>query len=182
LPDISGLFSDFSHLGAYRTFASASFCCADVVALDSNINLIVATLDLQLVRSIRDAIHSADAASGKLFPVASIGPAPNPDRFFRQELRAPEPVYKPRRHIHPEPLYERRPVIHPTVRVEPKPDFRRPEPCPEVIPAHKSTNPIQPPWKVLPWNQPPAQPAVLVKRVVQRVDIHHKGNLLDLFL
>jgi hypothetical protein len=45
----------------------------------------------------------------------------------------------------------------------------------------KSTNPIQPPWAVMPWENPP-QPRQTVKVHPHHTDVIHKGTLLDLFV
>ena len=97
----------------------------------------------------------------------------------------PDPVYEPRPHIHPEPRFEPRPVIHPAPRVEPSPPIlacpRACEPI-EVNPApvpHPS--PIQPPWRVLPW-QVPVPPRPVHKAVRRPPQIVRRGQVLDVFI
>jgi len=153
------------------------------VGLESNISLLVATFDLAIVKSIRDAIRTADLASGKCFPVAAIGPAPNPlncchdrrDCFEHRKHFLSEPVYEPRRHIHPTPRYEPRPVIHPTPRVE----AECPPPTPECKPM-KLGGP-EAPWHSTPWKNPTPAPEK-IKVVVRVNDKVHRGQIIDLFI
>jgi hypothetical protein len=139
-------------------------------------------LDLQLVRLVRGAIRAADIGSGRGQPVSGLGPAPTPPPALHVH---PEPVYEPRQHIHPEPRVEPRPVIHPAPRVEPCPPILacpapsepieiKAAPCP-----HPS--PFQPPWRVLPW-QNPVPPRPVLKVVMRRPDIVRRGQLLDVFI
>jgi hypothetical protein len=55
--------------------------------------------------------------------------------------------------------------------------------CPPSSPAPEdpaSVNPIEPPWKVRPWEQPvPMKLEVKVVRI--HPDIVHKGSLIDFF-
>lgn len=163
------------------TFAS-SLC----VSLESNISLLVATLDLAVVKSIRDAIRTADLSSGKQFPVTAIGPAPNPlngcggagDCYEHRRHIMPEPVYEPRRHYTPAPEFLPRPVIHPVPRVEPGC-----VPCPPVPhgcePMKKC--PIEPPWASVPWKNPTPAPDK-IKVVVKVHDKDRRGQIIDLFI
>lgn len=135
--------------------------------------LVVAASQLSVVRLLRNAIRIADISGGKFGPDNTI----TSDSFNSRRHIDPEPKYESRRVIHPEPRYERRPVIHPTPRVVECP--------PQMIPCEpqRSTHhdlPIQPPWKVLPW-QIPLPPQPLVKVVFRRPDIK-KGTLIDLFI
>lgn len=161
------------------------------VGFETTAALAVAALDLALVRTLRGAMRAADAAGGKTCPIAAIGPAPNP-QIAGSALRRiePEPRIEPRKRIEPEPRIEPREVIHLTPRIEQKLNECPCDP-PPAEPCAKSTNPIQPPWRQLPWDESGATrasaqndraKAVLVKRVIQRVDTHGKGGLIDLFL
>src|SRR5437867_3758963 len=72
------------------------------MGIDSGVNLLVASVDLQLVRLLRDAIRTADLSSGKGGgPLGSVGIGPRPTAT-------------------PTPRINSRPVIHPTVRIEPR--------------------------------------------------------------
>jgi hypothetical protein len=142
------------------------------VGLESNIALVVASLDLKLVQLLRQAIRVTDLSgakeNGSLTPSISILP--------RRHIE-PTPLIEPRRHIHPQTTYEARTVIHPQPRVEPPPPIcPAPEPCP-----HKDKSPFVPPWKVMPWENPP-QPALKVKLIKLRPDIVRTGSLIDCFL
>jgi hypothetical protein len=153
-----------------------------VGSVDSHISLLVAASDLKLVQLIRGAIRAADIASGRVPPVSGIGPAPTPPPPLHIH---PDPVYEPRPHIHPEPRFEPRPVIRPAPRVETSPPILAcPRPCEpiEVNPVpvpHPS--PIQPPWRVLPW-QVPVPPRPVLKVVMRRPEIVRRGQLLDVFI
>jgi len=142
--------------------------------LDSNIALVVAALDLKLVKLLRDAIRTTDLAGAK--QNGAIGPAP--EILPRRHIH-PEPVYEARPHVHPTPKYEARPVIHPPPRVEVAPPIVIP-PTPQCE-SHCHKSPFVPPWKVMPWQNPP-QPALKVKVLKLKPDIVRKGLLLDCFL
>ena len=157
------------------------------MASDAISSLIVASLDLQVVRLLRGAIRAADAASGQGIPASGLGPAPSPEP--RRHLR-PEPVIEPRRHIHPEPRIEPRRVFHP----EPRVDVAAVSDCAACCPTEAvcepriTKSPIEPPWKVLPWEDrcdpsPCPGPRVpKIKLTVYRPDIARKGALIDFFL
>ena len=140
-----------------------------------NANLIIATLDLQLVKLLRGAIRTADL-SGSRADGRSLSPAD---------------TYSPRRVIHPEPRYEARPVIHPTPRYAMVPVERMQRTNPDLIPpmaatcapepSHLTPSPIQPPWKTLPWENPPPA-ARVVKVFIHRPDIASKGSIIDCFI
>ena len=86
------------------------------MGLESNIALVVASLDLKLVQLLRQAIRVADLSG-----VKENGPLhPEPEILRRKHIE-PQPLIEPRRHIHPQTEYEPRPVIHPRLRVEPAP-------------------------------------------------------------
>ena len=142
------------------------------MGLDSHIELVLAALDLKLVTLLRDAIRTTEIAGAK-----ENGPlTPQVDILDREHVH-PTPYYEPRPHIHPTPKYEARPVIHPQPRVEPAPVIPcPPEPCP-----CPPKSPFVPPWKVLPWENPP-QPALKVKVIKLKPDIVRTGSLLDCFL
>ena len=139
----------------------------------SSVSAIVAALDLQLVRGLRAALQD-DIRRG----VHPLGPAPTQQLPGRQRIE-PEPIIEPRRHIHPTPYFAPRPVHHPEPKFAPCDVFAPPSctPLPED-PGGKC--PIEPPWKVRPWEQPvPIKREVKV--VVVRPDIVSKGSLIDFF-
>jgi hypothetical protein len=147
------------------------------VDLGAASSLLVASLDLQLVRLVRDAM-ATPAGSGE--PASGLGPAPTiVERRFRIE---PEPEILPRRRIEPEPYVEPRRVIHLTDRFEPA------DPVPVAVPfeCYKpcKRSPIEPPWAVLPWEErfsPLAAPPK-IKVVAPPPDVIHKGSLIDFFI
>ena len=140
----------------------------------ANVSLIVAALDLNLVRLVRGAM--ADNPNGS--PVSGLGPAPNNDRFEPRRRVEPEPRFEPRPVVHPAPRFLPRPVIHPAPRVEPRPC----EPPHEPEMPVRTRSPIEPPWKVLPWDQPPEPPEPRVKLAIYRPDVVSKGSLIDFFI
>ena len=146
--------------------------------LESSVNLLVAALDLKLVRLLRAAMNAGDCCKPG-GPCHLVQPGP---RFEPRKRVEPEPVIEPRRHIHPEPRFEPRPVIRPSDR-----DECCPPAAPIDAPAPKSsTSPIEPPWKILPWEDHPSAPSpralLTVKVVTGRSDQGYKGNLIDLFI
>jgi len=149
------------------------------VALDARVELIVAALDLKLVQLLRDAIRTTAMAAGKGQPVSGLGPAPNAGLFESRRRVEPQPVFEPRKHIHPTPRFEPRPVIHLTPRVVDPPACV----CPPVEPEKpRITKPFMvPPWKLLPWEQPP-RPALSIKVIRRKPDIVRKGSLIDCFI
>lgn len=144
------------------------------MGLDSNVTLLVAALDLKLVQLVRGAMRAADEAGAK-----ELGGLVREPEFRPRQIIHPEPRYEQRPVIHPEPRYEARPVIHPTPRVvEPPPAVC--SPCPEHKPRI-TPSPFVPPWKVLPWENPP-QPLLKVKVIKLKPDIVRKGSLIDCFI
>jgi hypothetical protein len=157
-----------------------AFALRQGVSSDASISLLVASLDLALVRSITDAMRAADIASGRGQPASGLGPAPTLiERRFRIE---PEPEILPRERIEPEPRIEPRQVIRPADRYEPR-DQRDLIPVPAECykPCKKHT--LEAPWQVLPWEQPlPCRVEPKLKVVVKPPDIVHKGSLIDFFI
>lgn len=143
-------------------------------------SLIIATAELSVVRAITGAINANLPKTGPLGTIpASANPhTPRPHPKFDAD---PEPklVAKPVHHV-PSPRFDPRFVIHPAPKIEETPPQYVTCPPTEASTA-KSSNPIQPPWKVLPW---PKQEVVVIEPKVfqQTVDLIHKGTLLDLFV
>lgn len=152
------------------------------MGLDSSVGLIVATLDLQLVKLLRAAMQpGAGGPSGGM------------------RMIHPQPVVEPRRRIEPEPAVEPRPHVRPEPVFEPREklgygplrpdccDLRAPAvPTEPVEKSPHSSSPIEPPWKVLPWEDRPLPAPVRhvpkVKVIQARPDIQCKGSVIDLFI
>jgi len=168
-PQYSGRFYRWRNSG---TSLSATFAYAREVSLNSNVNVIVATLQLQQVQSLLRAIHRADAQS-----IRHNGSASNRCDEFCRDTITPTPRYLPRPIVHPTPRYLPRPVVHPTPKInsEPTPHIYHKANIPHIIAAP------QPPWKVLPWEEP-NPPANVIKVQMRPSDIIGKGNLIDLFV
>lgn len=156
--------------------------------LAATASLIVATFDLAVVRSIRDAIRTADINSGREQPASGLGPAPNPEPEQRFHFQ-PEPVYEPRRHIHPTPKFEERVVCY-TVRYKRCEPLQLP-PCPApplqidaVAPKPAIEGPLPPVWAKLPPvpDKPRVPPRRVIKTAVLRSDIQIKGVVLDVHI
>jgi hypothetical protein len=155
------------------------------VSSDALPSLLVAALDLNLVRLLRDAM--ADTGPGRGTPATELGPAPTLiERRFRIE---PEPEIGPRKRIEPAPRVEPREVVRLPDRYEPSGCDPAvvvvPVPVPvECCGTYKRPPAIEPPWRVLPWEQAP-EPAPVrpkVKVEVRPPDIVHKGSLIDFFI
>lgn len=151
------------------------------MGLPPRIELITAALDLQLVRLLREAIRTADTASGKTHPIPFIGPAPAPP-IRQPDGLVPTPRFEPRPVHHPAPRFEPRPVI------PPRPCELPPPLCPPVDGERPriTPSPIEPVWKTLPPVEPDAINNVVaseVKLIWRRPDlIHSKGAILDVFI
>ena len=143
-------------------------------SLQTQAALVVAAFDLKVVQLLRDAIRTADLSSA----ANNVGAVPAATLEPRRHIHA-DPVYEPRVHIHPAPIYQARPVIHqkPRVELEAIAGWRAFSP---IKPMH-GENPIQPPWKVLPWENA-VQPRQTVKIHLIHTDVVHKGTVLDLFV
>jgi hypothetical protein len=144
----------------------AVLCFRRSVSFATQAELIVATLDLQTVRLIRDAMArtelAADVALDRLC-------------FLDRPVIWPEPLFEPRVVIEPTPRFEPRPVIYPRPRVAPEPV---PAPTAAVVERKPA---LEPPWSVAPWKMP-IQPAPKIKINIHRTDVISKGSLLDFFI
>ncbi len=148
------------------------------MSLDSTINLLVAVSDLKLVQSITSAINANLPKTGPLGTIPAGARFASPGAQVKQ-VSHPQPRIEPRDVFHPTPRIEPRTVYHPQSRVE----VQSP-PCvspPVVYVVKKSTNPIKPIWAELPPVQ--GNPVVIEPKVIRpKVDLIHKGMLLDLFV
>ena len=147
------------------------------MGLESSVSLVVAALDLNLVRLLRRAMNDGCAPCGPLHGVC------RPARIEPRRRHEPEPVIESRKRIDPTPRFEPRRTIHPSPRVEP---CAQPAPAAPVEPATRPSCPVEPPWKVLPWERgtdfPPPRPVRKIKVFVTRPDSYCKGSVLDLFI
>ncbi len=141
----------------------------------SSVSAIVATLDLQVVRGLRAALQD-DVPRG----AHPLGPAPQhvaPRQRDETELRI-----DPRPTVTPSPRFDPRPVHRPEPRFAPGECLCPPS---DPLPAPDGDGdggrcPIEPPWKVRPW-EAPVPIKLEVKVVTVRPDIVHKGSLIDFF-
>ena len=148
--------------------------------LGSQVSLIVASLSLAEVRLVRGAILAADIQSVKSGRGREVEPVIEPRRRFH-----PDPIIEPRIHVHPSPKVEPRPLLRPLPRIDPGPCCHCATDEGAAIvpaaPAPELLSPLQPPWKVLPWEEP-RKPAPMIKVTVYRSDVIHKGSLFDFFI
>lgn len=152
-------------------------CSLPAVSISaSSVELLVAISGLMEVRDVIGAIRAADAETQAL--LHGHGARIEPRRVIH-----PEPRYEPRPVIHPTPRYEARPVYHPTPRFEPDQTCCQCGSGMPVIVVQKAEceQPLEPPWKTVPWKNPPP-PAPKVKLTPPHPDISHKGLMLDFFL
>lgn len=153
------------------------------MGLESSVGLIVASLDLRLVRLVRAAMHPGNGPQGPGGPDGLIVPAP---AVAPRQRLASEPVVEPRPRVTPEPVFEPRPVLRPINDAS----IGRGDACVVVeverVEKTSSGSPIEPPWKVLPWENPPpprpVRPVQRVKVVTGRPDISSSGTVIDLFI
>lgn len=140
-----------------------------------SVSLIVAALDLQLVRLLRAAM--AGRPGGR--PGGPGGICGEPALPIRpRPVLHPTPTIEPRKRIEPTPRIEPRQVIHPKPIEQPGLALS----CTPAEPEHPRVVhlPIQPPWKVLPWQNPPP-PRPMLKVVLRPPDVEKKGSLYDVF-
>ena len=144
------------------------------MGIGPQVSLIVAAMDLKLVQLLRHAMRAAGLTAAH--PRTHITPAPH----LQPRLRIhPTPHIEPRPHIHPAPLFEPRLTYHPTTVAPPVSTAPSAPAQPEQPRITKS--PIQPPWKLLPWQNNPTPPPE-IKLVVQQPDLHIKGTVFDVFV
>jgi hypothetical protein len=144
-----------------------------------NSSLLVAALDLNLVKLIRQAIRTADltsaAAAGSAHPIVGSSPRQAAVRSVTEtkivkSSDRPAATFEPCRvhHWHPR-LNELQPYT-----------------CTRPVQAAASVSSIQPPWKVLPWptvakpTRPPGSRTIKVQP--NRADESSVGRTLDLFI
>ena len=167
----------------YRGGAAApGFAPASVVGLESSVGLVVAALDLKLVRLVRAAMQPgvgpAGAVGGTIRPTPVIEP--------RRRIE-PEPVIEPRQKYRPEPVFEPRQRLGGCgLRCDCAGETAPAAPAEPVEKGSRSVSPIEPPWRVLPWEQPPeshrVRPLRKIKVIPPRPDIHCKGSVIDIFI
>ncbi len=156
-------------------------------SLADTASLLAAALDLKLVDSLINAIRTADlTTAAELGACSSSMPAPwpTPGPMEQPQCACPAPAIEPHINYHPEAYFQPRPILcytaapfHGSCRspVEVKVECVGPPRVPEC------ELPFQPPWKVLPWQNPP--PIILkVKVVGHQPDESQKGCMIDLFI
>ncbi len=151
-------------------------CYVAYVGIELQTGVLVAALDLSLVRLLRGAIRTADIAGGKFSP-----PDARVAAQQSRQIQNPERCIDARDVIRPADRYEPREVIHPAARFDnadcittcPDPGAYRP--CDPCLPQ------LLPPWRI-PLDKIPLPARPIVKVHLHRVDVHNKGSLIDVFL
>lgn len=140
--------------------------------LASAVGVLVAALDLALVRSITSAVEAnliaAGGVPGPLGTIIMPGPAP----------RGQTDSYE----VGPREVIEPAPRFLPRLTHEPEPRVVDPGVVP-IHPEHPSRleSPFEPVWKQLPPVEE-KRTVTQVKYVHVRVDLHRKGTMLDIFV
>lgn len=166
-------------------------CFPRRVSIASNAALLDAALQLGLVQSVIGAMRTADlAAAVAAGPLPGGWNAAQAPAAVTPSASGPAATYEPCRPSSPSPCYQPRPIDRPVLHPLPQPPTHHRAPaCDQVCvnpPAtadagHRLCNPIQPPWKVLPWPKPCVN-VVVVKKVARRIDEDRTGTLIDMFV
>ncbi len=144
--------------------------------MSSGFDIVAARLQLDIVSLLVDAMRAVDQSAPPVGRDAELA--------CERERERDRFCFDPRQVIHRDPVYERIQVIHRDpvydhplhVQVPP------PEKVVEVVVEKNAlTQPLDPPWKSLPWENPP-QIARKVKTACYRPDTRLKGILLDCFI
>jgi hypothetical protein len=156
-----------------------------VSSIAAQASLIVAAFDLFAVTAVTGAIRAADLESGDVLtpigivekpePAPTLDSEPSVDRYDRNPPAGSRPdsmkpnCYAPCPPRHQAARQAASHVITPVCDLYPEPT------C-------VTTNPIEPPWKVLPWMDRASQRYVLVreiKLVAAGSDISFRGKIID---
>jgi hypothetical protein len=151
------------------------------VGLEATAALAVAALDLNLVRLLRAAMRPGGPCG--CGPLDLIHPGA---RFEPRKRVEPTPLIEPRPHVRPEPVFE------PRMKVRGAGGAECCGGCAQVAPAAPEaaprplTSPLEPPWKVRPWEDRAVadrpRPVRKIKVVMTRSDSYCKGSVIDLFI
>jgi hypothetical protein len=156
-----------------------------VGALQDNVSLLAAGLDLALVQSVLSAIRTADLSQPQ---PSQYQPATSVTLSQRPASSLPGQPNAPRNSDHPAATYNAQPVENPHLR---RCRDLLPYPCPRPVemvhddaPVHPPS--VQPPWKVLPWpiavQKTSTRHFQPVKILPNRDDVTTAGRLLDIFV
>jgi hypothetical protein len=151
-----------------------------VGAIQDNVSLLVAGLDLALVQSVLSAIRTADLSRP---PESAHTPANSVTSSHRPASSLPGQSTVQRNCDYPAATWHPHEVENPH---HPRAGELLPYVCtrPVEAPHHEST--IQPPWKVLPWpatvRHCPSHCYQQVKILPNRDDVTTAGRLLDVFV
>jgi hypothetical protein len=145
------------------------------------VGLVVAALDLKLVRLVRAAMQPGVGPAGGVDGTIRPTPVFEPRRRIE-----PEPVIEPRQKYRPEPVFEPRQRLGGGLRCDCAGETAPAAPTEPVEKVSRSVSPIEPPWKVLPWEQPPdahrVRPLRKIKVIQPRPDMQCKGTVIDIFI
>ncbi len=157
------------------------FASARGVSLEANSALIVAALDLSLVRLLRSAIRTADLTVASERSINRVNNAYVTHRCCCNWTDCP--TTQPAPLIPAVDRYEPSNTIVVTEPERPQLLPAMPLPVEAVVVRERDPleSPLQPPWKVLPWENPP-RPVQNIKVVHYQPDIVCKGSVLDCFI
>lgn len=166
-----------------RAFSSAFFRnlrhACEMSDLSTAVDLLVAVIDLKVVKSIRNAVRVNTLKKGGV--EGPLGNIENPKPVHGSFGVNLEPRYEQRRVIHPEPTYETRIVHHRTVERPAIADLKQPLPAEQIAPPAAQKSPLVPPWE-MPLPIVSAPTIKVVKYEAPRPDQNCKGMLIDLFI
>jgi hypothetical protein len=149
--------------------------------LGVNSSLLIATLDLSLVRDVIGAIRTADITSAAAAGASggTVAQTNSPNQAEAQTVIATKTV---RSSDQPAATFEPASVRH----LHPRMNQLQPYTCERPVTPADCGPTIQPPWKVLPW--PIAVRSIhphgirVIKIPPNRTDVDNVGRMLDLFV
>jgi hypothetical protein len=156
-----------------------------VSSISAQASLIVALGDLLAVHAVTGAIRAADLASGDVLTPSGIiekpglPPISRPDQFVANAQPAhPSPsrqiTYAPPCHAACVPSIHRNPAVKPPAMIP----YCDTEPAAPAV----TNNPIEAPWKILPWMERAAVRVVFVREIKiasSASDISVRGKMID---
>ncbi len=147
--------------------------------LSTAVDLLVAVIDLKVVKSIRNAVRVNTLKKGGV--EGPLGNIENPKPVHGSFGVIVEPRYEQRRVFHPEPTYEARIVHHRTVERPAIADLKQPLLPEQMAPPAIQKSPLVPPWQMpLPIVAVPT--IKVVKYEAPQPDQICKGMLVDQFI
>jgi hypothetical protein len=152
-------------------------------------SLIVAAFQLLAVRAVTGADRAADLESGGVATPSGIVEKPEPAPQLDVDSYQSNATVRTEDVLVKQPCYTRNLPPNLSLRNPPKHNAYTPRITPACDIASEPTpvtsNPIEPPWKVLPWMDRPATRFVFVreiKLVPTGSDISYRGKMIDVVM